>query len=479
MNSKYLVLGATLLLSITGLTSCGPKKDSKKILFWHTFGQGIQRAVNTQAEKFEKLIKETEGIDVDIVCEYQGGYDELSNKIVNSFATGSTPTVSVAYPDNVATYLSEEPKKGDYVINLKKFIDDPEIGLDKEKHITPLQKGVDDIVDSFYKEGTNYKYEGVYSMPYLKSTELMLYNRDVIPQVLIDMGIQTGVDQYMRNLTWDQLMAMLRHINENRAKYGMEDTDKVKKFPLFYDSDANLFISQCYQRGIDYISMDKDGKGSIDFKNDEAKALVTELKGLHDEGILITKGTNKNEYGSNFFKAQNALFCVGSTGGTAYSDPGESFSVGVCKFPAYTTAVGTEKEKYVSQGVTLTLFNNPGDSAEINDFKTTYGWKFIKYLTNTENSINACLSSSGYIPARYSCYEDPNYAEYLEQEDYMSVCANIIVNDLKGRYFNYPVFKGSDRARDQVGAIITNVFSGKWKLDEGFDQAYENVVKFM
>ncbi len=477
MKKSFIIGSAAILLSLGSLTSCNNRTAdaNSTIYFWHTFGQGIQRVVDRLATEFEQIILEEEGVTLDIVPEYQGGYDELSEKIVSGFPTGNTPTITVAYPDNVASYLYYEPTKGDYVVNLEDFINDSEVGLDKEEYLNPNSLGVSDFVPSFFEEGQNYIYEGTYSLPYMKSTELMLYNRNIVAQVLIDMGIQTGVEAYMRNITWEQFMEVLNYVNQNKARYGLEDEGE---YPLFYDSDANLFISQMYQRNIPYLSMDGN-KGQVLFNNDEAKAFVNEIKAMHDEGILLTKGTNNNEYGSNFFKNANCLFCVGSTGGSAYSDPGQSFEVGVCKFPVYTSAVGTEYAKYVSQGVTLALLRNPGDNASVNDFKTTYGWKFMKFLTNTQNSIDACLGSAGYIPARYSSYEDEYYQEYLAETDYMSVCANIIINDIDGEYFNYPVFMGSDVARDQVGGIITNVLAGNYTVEESFKQAYENTIRAM
>lgn len=472
MNKKLLFIPLALI-SLTSLIGCGGD-DSKTIEFWHTFGHTIQTEVNKQITKFEKIIKETEGVDLKIKATYAGGYDECADKIVKGFATGSTPTITVAYPDNVATYLSKEPKKGAYVANLDTYINDPEIGLKSEEKLNPGLLGVEDIVPSFYDEGQHYVYSGTYSMPYMKSTELMLYNKDIVPQVLKDMGISTGVDAYMKSLTWEQLMNILNYVNDNREKYDFVSDDK---FPLFYDSDANLFISQCYQRGIDYISMDENGNASVDFVNDEAKSLVAELKQMHDDGLLITKGSNSNEYGSNNFKAGKCLFVVGSTGGSAYSDPGASFEVGVTKFPVHTSSVDTERAKYVSQGVTLALLNNPANSKEVNDFKTKYGWKLIKYLTNSTNSINSCLASAGYIPSRYSSYEDTFYEEYYQGDDYLPTCTRTIIEEMDGKYFNYPVFKGSDIAREQVGAIITNVFEDKWEIDKGFEDAYETTVK--
>ena len=59
----------------------------------------------------------------------------------------------------------------------------------------------------------------------------------------------------------------------------------------------------------------------------------------------------------------------------------------------------------------------------------------------------------------------------------MSKCANTVVNEINGNYFNYPVFKGSDEARDAVEGIVTNVLLNKQTIDQAFATAYEKAAK--
>ena len=476
----------TFILTVAGLisiASCdlGGNNSGKKISipFWTTFNKETTEVLKRQCTAFSKIIKEKEGVDVEILQDPRGGYDEVEGFVTDSFTTGTTPTLAVAYPDNVATYLGKEHTPGEYVVDLNKFVNDPELGFAAEEDLNPSKKGIEDFVSSFVEEGTKYVREGMYSLPYMKSTELMLYNKSVVETLLSDMGIQTGVTKYMNELTRDQLLAMLRYANSNRTKYGLTTDDSV---PLYYDSDGNYFISQCFQRNIPYISY-KDGKGSLDFVNDDAKEMVKEIKNLYDEGLIITKGANKNQYSSSWFTAGKSIFVVGSTGGSGYSDPGVSFTNGVCKFPVYK-GTPADRAKYVSQGVTLTMLNNTGISKEENDLRCKYAWKFLKYITNEKNNINIALTSNGYIPVRESCYTNVDYAEYLAEKDYMSVCANTVVKEINGNYFNYPVFVGSDKARDAVEGIITNVLLNSYKqetleanIDMAFDKAYEAASK--
>ncbi len=480
MKSKKLcILSAGLILASSSLASCSGD-DTLTLVFWHTFGSAIQRQVQSQLDEFVDLVYEEEGLEIEVSFSYRGDYDATATNVIQAFSTSNQPDLVVAYPDNVADYLAQESYEGQYVVNLDDYIYSEEYGLDVEDVYDENGTGVDDIVPAFLEEGQNYIREGTYSLPYIKSTEIMLYNADIVSQVLLDMGSEFsggyGHEAFMANITWNQLMQMLEFINENKNKSGYEYLNDVE-YPLFYDSDANLYISQSYQRDIDYISLNEDGTGSIDFVNDEAKAMVQELKDLHDDGILVTKALNDGEYGSNYFIEGNCVFVVGSTGGTGYSDPGVSFDCGVCVFPTYTTAEENGLNKYVSQGVTLAMLNNTKYSSSEQELRKELTWKLVKYLTNTENSIYTALASNGYIPAKLSCYENEDYAGYLAESDFMSQAANIVVNTINGNYFNYPVFRGSDTARDAAEGIISGVLSGRYTIDEAFENAYATVIQ--
>ena len=462
--------------SIAMLSSCGKKGiNENTIQFWHTFGKEIVVKLEKQISAFEKAIYDRDGVSISIEQSYQGDYDALSDKVLNGYATGNTPTITVAYPDNIADYLELESNKGDLVVNLDNYINSPEYGLGVKDDIFKEETKASDIVESFYEEGQNYKYQGTYSMPLMKSTEIMLYNEAVVSRALLDLGIEKDVDKYMKNITWDEFMALLQQIANNFEKYGMKDPEGGDSYALYYDSDANLFITQCYQRGIDYISM-KDGKGSIDFNNSKAVELLNEFKGMRDAKLLTTKGSTDGRYGSDYFKAMRTAFVVGSTGGSGYSDPGVSFDVGVCKFPCYK-GVPVEKQKYVSQGVTLGLLKNSSASKEVNDKKTRYGWEFIKYITSPTNNAELAMESKGYVPVRTSAYESEEYLEYLNDDGYSTEVAKSVINEINGNYFNYPVFKGSAEARTQSEGAVKQVLLGKLTPEKALEEAYKEAIK--
>lgn len=470
-----LILGTLALVTLAG---CGGETYDAKVVFWTQAGKDIREALDKQIASFEKIILEKEGKKVKVEIGSYGDYNEVASNVIDGFKTGAVPQIAVAYQDSVADFMAKEPHAGDYVINLDNYANDPELGFAASDGCNPNGLGISDFIESYIEEGRSFVKSGLYTLPYMKSTETMIYNRGIVEQALADMGKQVGVETYMKKISWDDFMELVQYIGDHAATYGLTAEDSAV---VGYDSDSNLFITQCYQRGIDYISL-KDGKGSIDFNNAEAIKLVKELKEMHDKKLLLTKGSNGGNYSSNAFKDMKIVFCVGSTGGTGYSDPQASFASGVCKFPAYKDA--GERAKYVSQGVSICMLNNPSLGKEENKTRTDYAWKFVKHILNTDNNLSMCLKSQGYMPVRHSCYEDPDYIDYLEEgkstskdADFLAKVANCVINDVAGQYYTYPVFPGTDFCRDQVGAVVTNALLGKGSAEDLLRTAYEETMK--
>jgi multiple sugar transport system substrate-binding protein len=462
------LLGVVTLLG--GLVSCGDDSsvvsndDEITIRFWHTFGQTITGGIESYIEDFQNLVKENEGVDVTIEMDYQGGYDDIESKIISGFTTSNTPTIAVAYPDHVADYLSKEGTAGEYVVNLDDYMDDEEIGFGQEDYLG--DQGKDDFVSAFMDEGQNYVNEGTYSLPFMKSTEVMFYNETLLGEILQDYHPETigsgAIKSYLEGLSWDDFMDLNRFIAANMIDYS--DTLIT---PCVYDSDSNLYISHSYQEEIPFISIGDDGEGSIDFNNDDAKTMATELKNDYDDGCFTTKGIT-GEYGSNYFKGAECVFSIGSSGGAGYQTPTNStFDYDICKVP-----YENDNQLYVSQGPTLTLLKSKNYTDAENEAKIKYAWKFLKYITNTEVNADLCFNySEGYVPVRESCYETDFYSELMEYDDEFAHNAEVVIDDIDGTYFNTACFAGSATARTEAGGILTSLFADVYTVDAAFSYA--------
>ncbi|MCD8204409.1 MAG: extracellular solute-binding protein [Coprobacillus sp.] len=502
MKGKFKQISLVMVISLLAVTACdGSSDDSKKddrgdpdvtVTFWHTFGKTIQDTLDRKIEDFEDLVWENEGLNVEIVQSYRGGYDDVLSNVLQGFSAGNVPTIAVAYPDHVADYLNMEENPGDYVVNLDKYINDSKVGFGKEKWLGD-EYGIDDFISAYIEEGQQFVYEGTYLIPLMKSTEVMFYNIDIVEPLLqsmtslsedseyhISLEGQT-INQYLSSISWDELMKIGEYSiatdengdyiwNDNNAPSKRNDED-TSFYPVFYDSDSNLFITKMLQNEIPYSSVNQETNvGSIDFETGDARtaaeAMVEELKDEYDAGVLTTKGC-LGEYGSNYFIDEQAIFSIGSSGGTGYQLPSsDSFKVGVCSVPA-----DNNNPLYVCQGPSLTVLRNPSLTDDENDMRNLYAWKFIKYLTNADVNVELCTyGSEGYSPVRESAYVTDEYQDYLLWgEEYADTAR--VVTDLGNSYFTTAVFPGSATLRDQVGGIVTEVLLGHSEISSAFTNA--------
>lgn len=458
-NTKRTLLLAAIPL-LLGLPSCGEADNT--IHFWCTFGEGAVRpAVQSAIDKFCELVKEKEGVDVKFSLDYQGDYNTLLDKVKKSFSAGGTPTIAVAYPDHVADYLAMEGTPGDYVYDLTKYVNDSEIGFTKQAYLGDSPDyDEDDFVTAFYEEGKQYQREGIYSLPFMKSSEVMAYNENAVLRAMKfwkpEITTASALRNYLSTISWTEFIEMNKVILQNKDQVISSLT-----CPIYYDSDANFLISKICQLEIPYASVDENGKGHIDFETGEARTkvedLVTSIKEAYDAKLLETKGI-ANKYGSTAFQNQQCLFVIGSSGGSGYSMPkAGSFTANVVRVPSSATNP-LNRNLYVTQGPTITFLKNRSLSNEENDRRMHYSWMLAKYLTNPEVNTNVTLlGSEGYIPVRDSAYETDLWIEWSQVGDMVTKAANTLVQDINGSYLTTKVFKGSASLREKIGGIIASV----------------------
>lgn len=493
MKMKFgrLSLASVLLLGgLTSLTACG-EDDFKglSITFWHTFGHSVADGVQKYANAFAKKVLETEGESIRIVLKYKSGYDQIKGDITKSLATSDNPTIAVAYPDHIADYFAAESFSGEFVVDMEPYATSETIGFGKEEAYGDAE-GWDDFIPAFREESTSYTKDGIYSLPFLKSTESMLYNFDLVKKAMPywDTSITEDDDikELMRNLTWDQLMDFCETIVANKANFpGL-------KWPVYYDSDANLMISDLAQKDIPYSGINEKGQGYIGFNGnaenptpEQSQAYadvldeLTQYKTWYNQGLFMTKGID-TAYSSKYFTQQQVIFSIGSTGGSGYSFPSAKWNIESVKVPYHEN-----NPLYVSQGPTVCLLHNKKLQRVDQDEKAiTYGWKFLKYMTNKEVNAGMCVNNSeGYMPVRDSAYATDVFKSFMAKTSnpYTKV-AKTIVDDIDGRYLSTAVFKGSAALRDSMADIFATAMKSNGSdaaIKKALDDGISNAVKKM
>ena len=435
-KTKFILpLVALLGLGVTAsLSSCGDNRT--KVIFWHTMGKANQEKLDAMIEDFEEMYP-----DIKIEHAQQGGYTDIESKLLKAIPARTVPTMAFCYADHVAGY-------GNNTVDLTPYVTDPEIGLSAEDAA--------DYIAGYWNEGKQYAREGLYSVPYSKSTEVMFYNNTKFQKH----GWEVPT-------TWDEMWDLCREIKK----------EYPESTPLGYDSDDNLFITFCAQYGIPYTSI-VDGKGKFDFDNPQARAMVQELKGYYDEGLFVTKGClPNNTYTSTKFKNQELFMSIGSTGGTSYNIPEED-SDGNFAFDAQVAQIPQARQnadqsaKQISQGPSICFFKN----SKISEEQVRASWLFYKHITNSENSAIYSILT-GYEPVRTSSYETDMYKDHLAKLGtefetlYTRVATLTATAEIQEAYFSSPAFKGSSAARQQCGGIITQVLLDNKTIDQAFADA--------
>jgi ABC-type glycerol-3-phosphate transport system substrate-binding protein len=263
---------------------------------------------------------------------------------------------------------------------------------------------------------------------------------------------ETKIKEYMSNLTWDEFMNLCTYVKNNMASIS-----NMLEVPMWYDSDANYIITKMFQNNVPYTSIGANGKGVIDFKEGENFNKVVDIlddaRQAFKDGLMTTKGI-KNTYGSDYFTNEKCLFSIGSSGGSGYNFPqADAFDLGVCRVPA-----SNNNPLYVSQGPTLTMFNDRGLSDEANNKLQLYAWKFMKYITNGQVNAEICINGSeGYVPVRSSAYETSFFQQFMAEGERYAKCYKVVVDEVndKGGYLVSKAFKGSASLRDECGSMLT------------------------
>ncbi|HBY65591.1 MAG TPA: hypothetical protein DEG42_04310, partial [Acholeplasmataceae bacterium] len=145
--------------------------DPITITLWHAMGEANQALLQKYADSFQLLYP---NVTV-VIPAGVGNYDTLKNNMINAITGDAMPNMVQSYPDHVAEYLN-----GNAVLNLNPYINSAAWGLNGADSI-------DDIIESYLEENSQYDAAGTYySLPFNKSTEVMIYNKTAFDALELD-----------------------------------------------------------------------------------------------------------------------------------------------------------------------------------------------------------------------------------------------------------------------------------------------------
>ena len=432
------LLGAAALCgaSVLALASCGGGKSANEIIFYCSAGNTIRPVLDKKVEEFNK----TSDYKVKIVN--PGDYDPLKEKIKADLKVGNQPAIAYCYPDHVAEYLSGSYKN--------KVIDLQSRFIANDKDFSNIN-----FIESYYNEGKIFEEGKLYTLPFVKSTEAVFVNMDILKAANVKLSELE---------TWEGLF----------AKGGA--LDKIKDYnkdliPLGVDSSDNLFITLCEQYGLPYTAAGTTNETTYLFNNEKVEKMLTELNREHQTDKSFSTRAVIGGYTSTKFTTQELAISVGSTGGANHQDPNNAFEYKVLPYPHPAGKEATS----VSQGPSLVMFE------QTNDEKENAAWAFAKSLFGDDVQTEF-PKSSGYMPVTNSAYENAAFKEFLDGESIIAQTINM-AQEVKDKLFVSPAFNGSNKAREQVGialneALAASPAEASAKIKEALKSAYKECTFF-
>lgn len=449
-----LVVAVAVTCCCVLLTACNETSTdyTHTIVFYSSQGDSLQQVTAVAIKNFEAKYPGWKVQHVQV-----GGYDDVKEKVISDFQGKQQPDLAYCYADHVAQYLQTSK-----VIDMNTLINSTEKvkgANDVEYPIGYTKEEVADFNKGYYEEGfaSNYgdyaKYgydaNAMLTLPFVKSTELMYYNKTALDALGLDPAT-----------TWDELWEQAELL---KAKYPTAT-------PLGYDSEANWFITMCEQNGWGYTSASAP---HYLFNNDNTKGWLQMLNNYYNKKYITTQ----NEYGAYtsglFTKGTDggAIYCIGSSGGASHQNPGKAFEWGIAPIPGSKQADGKINSAAISQGPSLVMFE-AGNGVENIDEKKIMTFMFVKELMDPTFQASFAIAS-GYNPSRNSVYEIEAYKTHMEENDITAVASKVAAS-MSDRFFTSPAFVGSSTARTQVGNVVLYTLKGSKSPEKALADAIAN-----
>lgn len=449
-----LILAVLLPCCLALFTGCEEATDYEHtIVFYTSQGDALQKITQNAIDAFEAKYP---GWKVEHV--QAGGYDDVKEKIVSDFQGKQQPDLAYCYADHVAQYLQTEK-----VYDLNDLINSTETVIDADGNEVVVGYSAEDVADfveGYYNEGYAYNYgnyaeygyseKSMLTLPFVKSTELMYYNKTELDKL----GLTPAK-------TWDELWTQCALIKQ---KY-------PSVTPLAYDSEANWFITMCEQNGWDYTSAES-GKHYL-FNNANTQKWLGELREYYLKGYIMTQELNGSYTSGLFTKGteKGCIYCIGSSGGASYQDPGSAFTYGIAPIPGSKDADGNINASAISQGPSLVMFEAGNGVSNVEE-KKIMTFLFVKELLDPTFQA-AFGAASGYNPCRVSTYSNDQYKEHMSGSSITAKAASVAAS-MMNDFFTSPAFIGSSTARTQVGNVINYCLTGEKTPEQALSTAVNN-----
>lgn len=436
MRKKYMALLLIAAITVSSLTGCGSKKDSKKVSLdpdnpvslkvWHYYNGAQQATFDELVEEFNASVGKEEGIYVEEFS--YGSVDELE-KAVSSSLSGEVgaeelPDMFSSYADTA--YAAQKKKK---LVDLKTYF---------------TKKELDSYVDAYIEEGDFDQNGKRYLLPVAKSTEVLMVNKtDWEPfakdtnSSIEELATIEGVTKVAKRY-YDWTDAQTPDIpNDGKAFYGR-------------DSMSNYMVIGMRQMGKEVFEA-KGGKVKLNLDKKLVRRLWDNYYIPYINGYFAACG----KFRSDDVKTGDIIAYTGSTSSACY-------------FP---DKVETDEDSYqveciiadppiMEGGEPYRVQQGAGMAVTKSDKEHEYAsCVFLKWFTQKEQNLRF-VSASSYMPVKKDANNMKQLDAVLEKNKIemnpktYQCLENVMKNFDASKYYTTKSFKNGYKVRNILGNSI-------------------------
>jgi len=339
-----------MLVGLLGLAiaSGGISQDKVEVTFWHAMTGAHQETLQALTDQFM-----ADHPDIQITLAYQGGYGDLSTKLLSAVAAGTPPVMAQMYEDWTMKFL-----EAGALMPLQSYM--------PMEFLRDLPQS---LVDSNTYDST------MVTIPFNKSAMVLFYNTDLVKKP---------------PATWDELLQMAKDLTVDTDGDGTPDQYGFGIRPY-----TEFYIEFFHQNG-----------GRI-FNDDMTKCLINSDAGVAAMDYLLKLkqySLYQTGYLSGPFGDGKVAMYIGSSAGIPFV---ASASEGKHGWMTADLPVGPVNGESMIQGTNIGVFSL-GTTAE----QRQAAVEFIKYLVSKEATLQ-WAEGTGYLPVRISAVESDEWQEYI------------------------------------------------------------------
>ena len=338
------------------------KRKPITVEIWHTRGAGKNGdMIASSVQKFN----ETNDLGITVVEVYQGGYNDTLTKTMQAVAAGTQPAMVVLERAAGVPVMAEQGVLED----LTTYIERDQFDMD---NFLPVLLGY-----SYYNEE-------VVSLPYIRSTPVFYYNKELFEEVNATEAPVT--------------FAQLGEISKKLMAEG-----KVEKGFELLNDPAWFVQNMIYQLGSNMLS--EDGLSAPCLEDGALLEVLSQWRQWVDEGWCAPFVSTDAESSMKelFYQGKLGSF-IASSGGLSNVLKTSEFEVGVSTFPTLS-----DKQAAPTGGGNIAIIGQGNDDQVIEA-----AWEFVKFLM-TDDQVAENAANTGYLPTTYSASNSPILQKLWEE----------------------------------------------------------------